>query len=117
MPISYNHIDLLSNLSLKNSNKLLAIKKILKYFSNSLFEKHIHILIELSKTIIILSEVLELRKQLVSLKILLNKSIYNMYYVKILGWDFSRTLAKILGYENLLISHYIIGFDFVVNPK
>ncbi len=95
MPISYNHIDLLSNLSLKNSNKLF----------------------ELSKTIIILSEVLELRKQLVSLKILLNKSIYNMYYVKILGWDFSRTLAKILGYENLLISHYIIGFDFVVNPK
>src|SRR3954453_12545020 len=40
-----DHVDPLSNLSLQNNNKLLAIKKILKYFSDLPSEDHIHVLV------------------------------------------------------------------------
>ena len=47
VPISNDHVDLLSNFSLENSDKLLAIRKILKYFSDSPPEEHIHIIVKL----------------------------------------------------------------------
>ncbi|RIA84334.1 hypothetical protein C1645_742401, partial [Glomus cerebriforme] len=45
IPISDDHVNPLSNLSLENSNKLLAIRKISKYFPDLPPEEHIHVLV------------------------------------------------------------------------
>src|SRR5688500_4989626 len=47
VPISDDHNDQLRNLTLEDSDELLAIRKILKYFSDPPPEKHIHVLVSL----------------------------------------------------------------------
>lgn len=64
---SDDHNDLLSELSLQDKPKLLAMKKILKYFSNPPAEESIHVIVELSETTATSNKVSELRKELASL--------------------------------------------------
>src|SRR5437763_14024946 len=45
VPISDDHVDPLSNLSLEDSEELLARRKISKYFPDSPLEEHIHSII------------------------------------------------------------------------
>ena len=45
VPISDDHVDPLNNLSLEDSEELLAIRKISKYFPDSPPEEHIHVLV------------------------------------------------------------------------
>src|SRR5215204_4226318 len=45
VPISDDHVDPLSNPSLEDSDELLAIKKISKYFPDSPPEEHIHVIV------------------------------------------------------------------------
>src|ERR1043165_7878521 len=45
VPISDDHVDPLNNLSLEDSDELLAIRKISKYFPDSPPEEHIHVLV------------------------------------------------------------------------
>ena len=85
--ISDDHVDPLSNLSLKNSDKLLAIRKILKYFSDSPLKEHIHVLVSSPEFTITSNQEQELLVQVVSLQILLNKSTHGMY--KIVGRETS----------------------------
>src|SRR4051794_17296470 len=80
VPISDDHDDQLQNLSLENSDELLAIRKISKYFSDSPPEEHIHVLVEPPETATS-DEMLELRKQLASMQELLNKSVHDMYMI------------------------------------
>src|SRR5688572_330674 len=61
VPISDDHVDLLSNLSFQDSDELLAIRKISKYFPDSPAEEHIHVLVSPPETIATSDEVLELR--------------------------------------------------------
>jgi hypothetical protein len=68
--------DPLRNLTLQNSDELLATKKISKYFLDSPPEEHIHVLVEPPVSTAISSEVFELREQLASLQELLKKSVY-----------------------------------------
>ena len=76
VPISDDHVDPLNNLSLEDSDELLAIRKISKYFPDSPPEEHIHVLVSPPETTATSSEVLELREQLASLQALLNKSTH-----------------------------------------
>ena len=67
--------DQLRNLILQDSDELLAIRKISKYFEDSPPEEHIHVLVSPPETTATSSqEVLELREKLTSLQALLNKS-------------------------------------------
>src|SRR5581483_8105024 len=78
VPISDDHDDQLRNLSLEDSDELLAIRKISKYFPDSPPEEHIHVLVsppEATAT----SEVLKLREEVASLKEKLSKSEYGTY--------------------------------------
>ena len=50
VPISDDQVDPLSNLSLQDSDELLAIRKISKYFPDSPPEEHIHVLVEPPET-------------------------------------------------------------------
>src|SRR5437660_2836121 len=59
VPISDDHVDPLSSLSLEDSDELLAIRKISKYFPDSLPEEHIHVLVSPPETTATSSEVLE----------------------------------------------------------
>ncbi|CAG8547165.1 10409_t:CDS:2 [Cetraspora pellucida] len=68
--------DPISNLSLEDSEELLAIRKISKYFPDSPLEEHIHVLVSPPETTTASSEVLELREQIASLQALFNKSEY-----------------------------------------
>ena len=79
VPISDDHVDPLNNLSLEDSDELLAIRKISKYFPDSPPEEHIHVLVSPPEATTASSEVLELREQLASLQALLNKSEYGTY--------------------------------------
>ncbi|GBC10145.1 hypothetical protein RclHR1_09390001 [Rhizophagus clarus] len=75
VPISDDHVNPLSNLSLEDSDELLVIKKISKYFPDSPPEEHIHVIVsppEATAT----SEVLKLREEVASLKEKLSKSEY-----------------------------------------
>ncbi|PKK57326.1 hypothetical protein RhiirC2_798237, partial [Rhizophagus irregularis] len=76
VPISDDHVDPLSNLSLEDSEELLAIRKISKYFPDSLPEEHIHVLVSPPETTATSDEVLKLREEVASLQALLNKSEY-----------------------------------------
>jgi len=71
--------DQLRNLILQDSDELLAIRKILKYFPDSPPEEHIHVIVPPPESTTASSEVLELREQLASLRALLNKSEYGTY--------------------------------------
>ena len=73
MPISDDHDDQLRNLSLEDSDELLAINEIGDYWTEKPPKRHIHVIATVS------SEVLELREQLASLVALLNKSEYGTY--------------------------------------
>ena len=76
VPISDDHVDLLSNLSFQDSDELLAIRKISKYFPDSPAEEHIHVLVSPPETIATSDEVLKLREEVASLKEKLSKSEY-----------------------------------------
>ena len=49
VPISDDHVDPLSNLSLEDGEELLAIRKISKYFPDSPPEEHIHVIVKLPR--------------------------------------------------------------------
>ncbi|RGB23401.1 hypothetical protein C1646_536459 [Rhizophagus diaphanus] len=74
VPISDDHVDPLSNLSLEDG-ELLAIRKISKYFPNSPPEEHIHVLVEPPESTTTSSqEVKELLDRIAMLEASLNKS-------------------------------------------
>jgi Crinkler effector protein N-terminal domain len=77
VPISDDHDDQLRNLSLENSDELLAIRKISKYFPDSPPEEHIHVLVSPPETTTSGREQ-ELLDQVASLQALLKKSVYGM---------------------------------------
>src|SRR3954447_17365480 len=80
--------DQLKNLILQDSDELLAIRKISKYFPDSPPEEHIHVLVEPPESTATSSqEVLELREKLASLQALFSKSTHGMY--KIVGREAS----------------------------
>src|SRR3954447_20826397 len=68
VPISDDHVDLLSNLSFQDSDELLAIRKISKYFPDSPAEEHIHVLVSPPETTATSNEVLKLREEVTSLQ-------------------------------------------------
>src|SRR5205823_5266302 len=75
-----DHDDQLRNLILQDSDELLAIRKISKYFPDSPPEEHIHVLVEPPvSTATSNQEVSEIREQLASLQALLNKSTHGTY--------------------------------------
>ena len=76
VPISDDHVDPLSNLSLEDSDELLAIRKISKYFPDSPPEEHIHVLVEPPETSATSSREQELLDRIASLEESLNKSEY-----------------------------------------
>ena len=49
VPISGDHDDQLRNLTLEDSDELLAIRKISKYFPDSPPEEHIHVIVKLPR--------------------------------------------------------------------
>ena len=88
VPISDDHVDPLNNLSLEDSDELLAINDIGDYWPEKPLKKNIHVLVEPPETTATSSqEVKELREQLASLQTLLNKSTHGMY--KIVGRETS----------------------------
>ena len=76
VPISDDHDDQLRNLSLEDSDELLAINEIGEYWTEKPPKKRIHVLVEPPESSATSSEVLELREQLASLQALLNKSTH-----------------------------------------
>ena len=79
VPISDDHVDPLNNLSLEDSDELLAIRKISKYFPDSPPEEHIHVLVSPPESTTTSSREQELLVQVASLQALLNKSVHGMY--------------------------------------
>src|SRR3954447_17734434 len=71
--------DQLRNLILQDSDELLAIRKISKYFPDSPLEEHIHVLVEPPETTTTSSREQELLDQVASLQALLNKSTHGTY--------------------------------------
>jgi hypothetical protein len=77
VPISDDHDDQLRNLTLEDSDELLAIRKISKYFPDSPPEEHIHVLVEPPESTTTSSqEVKELLDRIASLEEALNKNEY-----------------------------------------
>src|SRR4051812_19036517 len=70
VPISDDHVDPLSNLSLENGDELLAIRKISKYFPDSPPEERIHVIVSLPEATTISSREQELLDQVTSLQTL-----------------------------------------------
>jgi len=68
--------DQLNNLSLQDQTKLLATKKISRYFSNSPAEECIHVIVVPPVSALTSNREQELLNQLASLQELLNKSVY-----------------------------------------
>ena len=79
--ISNDRVNLISNLSLKNSKELLAIRKISKYFPDSSLEEHIHVLVEPPETTIASSHEQELLNHIAVLEESLSKSVYSTYFI------------------------------------
>ena len=77
--ISGDHDYQLRNLSLQDSDELLAINEIGDYWTEKPPKRHIHVLVEPPVTTATSDEVLELRKQLASMHELLNKSTHGTY--------------------------------------
>ncbi|RIA83419.1 hypothetical protein C1645_880515 [Glomus cerebriforme] len=67
--------DQLWNLSLEDSEELLAIRKISKYFPDSPAEEHIHVIVSLSETTATSSREKELLDRIALLEASLNKSV------------------------------------------
>ncbi|GET55412.1 hypothetical protein GLOIN_2v1883277 [Rhizophagus irregularis DAOM 181602=DAOM 197198] len=67
----------LKNLILEDSDELLAIRKILKYFPDSPPEEHIHVIVSPPEATATSSREQELLKEVVSLRALINKSTYD----------------------------------------
>ncbi|CAB4416225.1 unnamed protein product [Rhizophagus irregularis] len=65
-----------NNLSFEDSDELLAIRKISKYFPDSLLEEHIHVLVEPPETTATSSREQELLDRIASLEKSLNKSTH-----------------------------------------
>ena len=78
MPIPDDHVDSLSNPSLEDSDELLAIKKISKYFPDSPPEEHIHVLVSPPEATTASSREQELLEEIASLKEKLSKSEHGM---------------------------------------
>jgi hypothetical protein len=77
VPISDDHDDQLRNLSLEDSDELLAIRKISKYFPDSPPEECIHVLVSPPESTATSSqEVKELLDRIASLEEALNKNEY-----------------------------------------
>ena len=73
--------DLLSNLTLQNQTELLATRDIGDYWTEKLPKRSVHVIVKPPVSTAISSEVLELREQLASLQVLLNKSVHGTYKV------------------------------------
>jgi hypothetical protein len=71
----------LSNLSLQDSDELLAIRKILKYFPETPVEECIHIIVSPPETTATSSREQELLDRIALLEESLNKSVYGMYKI------------------------------------
>ena len=78
VPISDDHVDPLNNLSLEDSDELLAIRKISKYFPDSPPEEHIHVLVSPPEATTASSREQELLEEIASLKEKLSKSEHGM---------------------------------------
>ncbi|GBC33644.2 hypothetical protein GLOIN_2v1690975 [Rhizophagus irregularis DAOM 181602=DAOM 197198] len=102
VPVSDDYVDPLSNLSLKNKEELLAIRKILKYFPDSPPEKHIHVLISPLEITATLSQEQELLEEVTSLQALLNKSIHNFDVIVHPKWEPNKWTANI---EYITLAH------------
>jgi hypothetical protein len=100
--------DQLRNLILQDSDELLAIRKISKYFPDSPPGEHIHVLVEPPENTATSSREQELLEQVTSFQALLNKSTHGTY--KILG--------KVGRFRNIFSNRlHIVDFDVVVHPK
>ncbi|PKY13276.1 hypothetical protein RhiirB3_490602 [Rhizophagus irregularis] len=75
VPISDDHVDPLSNLSLEDSDELLAINEIGDYWTEKPPKRHIHVIVSPPETTAS-DEVLKLREEVASLKEKLSKSEY-----------------------------------------
>ena len=80
VPISDDHVDLLNNLSLKDSDELLAINDIGDYWPEKPLKKNIHVLVEPPETTTTSSREQELLEEVASLRALINKSVHGMYF-------------------------------------
>src|SRR4051794_17306705 len=73
--------DLFSNLTLNDGDELLTTREIGDYWTEKPPKRHIHTLVSPPESTATSSKVLELREQLASLQVLLNKSTYGMYKI------------------------------------
>jgi hypothetical protein len=92
VPISSNHDDQLWNLTLEDSDKLLAINDIGDYWTEKLPKKHIHVIVSPPETTATSSqEVLKLREKVALLKEKLSKNEYDTYEIveKTSSWEFT----------------------------
>ena len=78
VPISDDHVNPLSNLSLEDSDELLAIRKISKYFPDSPPKEHIHVIVSPPEATATSSREQELLDRIASLEESLNKSTHGM---------------------------------------
>ena len=80
VPISDDHVDPSSNLSLEDSDELLAIRKISKYFPDSPPEEHIHVIVSPPEATATSSREQELLDRIASLEEKLSKNEYGTYF-------------------------------------
>ena len=78
VPISDDHVDPLNNLSLEDSDELLAIRKISKYFPDSPPEESIHVIVSPPESTATSSREQELLDRIATLEASLNKSEHGM---------------------------------------
>jgi hypothetical protein len=77
--IGGDHLDdQLNNLTLNDSNELVAINEIGDYWTEKPPKKSVHVIVEPPASTASSDEVLELRKKLASMQELLNKSVHGM---------------------------------------
>ncbi|CAG8573945.1 11231_t:CDS:2 [Dentiscutata heterogama] len=110
VPISNDH-DQLRNLSLEDSDELLAINDIGDYWPTSPPKKHIHVLVSPPESTAISDEVLKLREQLVSLQTLFNKSTHEFEVVvhpkqKANKWTTNIKKASLVGLKDYIRKMY-----------
>ena len=79
VPISDDHVDPLNNLSLEDSDELLAINDIGDYWPEKPLKKNIHVLVEPPETTTTSSREQELLEEVASLRALINKSTHGTY--------------------------------------
>jgi hypothetical protein len=91
VPISGDHDDQLRNLTLEDSDELLAINDIGDYWTEKPPKKRIHVIVEPPESTATSSEVLKLREEVTSLKEKLSKNEYGTYEIvgKTSSWEFT----------------------------